>query len=79
MSTPKRLVVSTLKSLAKRTMEEQLHLKQLIAAQRLIRTDEVKTRQRITSLKRRIDRELTIHRTTLGLPSLPSNTDNDIV
>ncbi len=77
----KRLVISTLKDLAKRTLREQLHLKRVIAARHELVSDETATRQRIMVLKGRIDRELVTHAGTLGLPKLqapPQDEDESV-
>jgi hypothetical protein len=68
MPSAKALAVSTLRSLARRCLREQMQLKVIRGARRKMQADEATTLRRIKHLKARIDCELTTSAELLGLP-----------
>ncbi len=72
MPSPKALVVASLRSMAKACIREQLHLKIVRSAKRQLEADEKETLQRIRGVKARIDRELAVSASLLGIKPNPN-------
>jgi hypothetical protein len=67
MSSPRQLVLTTLKDITRECFREQTRLKMVVRARREIEAREAALRQNLKVLKQRMNRELTANRKLLGV------------
>lgn len=67
MSSPRQVIVSTLKDLSHQCLREQMHLKLIGHSRREIEDEEKRTRERIRQIKLRVNREILTHGSLLGI------------
>lgn len=77
MPSRKQLIVASLKDMSRRCVKAQIHLAAIRAARRSIEADEALTLAQIRQIRARIDRELQVSGSELGITPADVTPDDE--